>query len=66
MKQSKYPAGWDAKRVARVIVHYESQSDDEAIAEDEAAFQVSGQTTMEVPDELVPTIRELIAKRKIS
>lgn len=66
MKQSKYPPGWDAKRVAAVIDHYETQSGDEAVAEDEAAFQAPGQTTMEVPDELVPTIRELIAKRKTS
>ena len=64
MKQGKYPLGWDAKRVASVIRHYESQTDDEAVAEDEAAFLTPGQTTIEVPDELVPTIRELIAKRK--
>lgn len=66
MKQSKFPAGWDAQRVAAVIRHYESQTDDEATAEDEAAFETPGQTTMEVPDELVPAIRELIAKIKTS
>lgn len=66
MKQSKFPPGWDAKRVAAVIRHYELQTDDEATAEDEAAFEVPGQTTMEVPDELVPAIRELIAKIKMS
>lgn len=64
MKQSKFPFGWDKERVKKVLAHYESQSDDEAVAEDEAAFEASGQTVMEVPTDLVPSVRELIAKRK--
>ena len=64
MKQSKFPHGWDAKRVERLLGYYESQSEQEAVAEDEAAFESRGQTTMEVPTELVPTVRELIAKHK--
>ena len=64
MKQSEFPPGWDAERVKRVLAHYESQSEDEAVAEDEAAFEVLGQTVMEVPTEIVPAIRELIAKLK--
>jgi hypothetical protein len=66
MKQSKFPAGWDADRVKRVLAHYESQTEEEAVAEDEAAFELSGQTVMEVPKELVPTIRKLIAKHKVA
>ena len=61
---SKFPAGWDSERVKRVLDHYEAQTEDEAVAEDEAAFDVPGQTVMEVPTELVPTIRELIANYK--
>lgn len=64
MRQSEFPPGWDAERVKRVLAHYESQSEEEAVAEDEAAFEASGQTIMEVPSDLVPTIRELIAKHK--
>lgn len=64
MKQSKFPSGWDPERVKRVIAHYESQSEEEAVAEDEAAFEALDQTIMEVPTELVPVIRELIAKHK--
>ncbi len=64
MKQSKFPLGWDKERVKKVLAHYESQSEDEAVAEDEAAFEASGQTVMEVPTDLVPSVRELIAKRK--
>jgi hypothetical protein len=50
--------------VKKVLAHYESQSEEEAVAEDEAAFDVPGQTVMEVPTELVPVVRELIAKHK--
>jgi hypothetical protein len=48
--------------VSRVLAHYESQTEEEALAEDEAAFEVTGQTIMEIPTELVPKVRELIAK----
>ena len=36
MSQPKFPAGWDEERVRRVLEHYETQSDEEAVAEDEA------------------------------
>ncbi len=64
MRQPRFPAGWDEERVRRVLAHYEEQSEDEAVAEDEAAFEESTQTVMEVPHELVPAIRELIAKHQ--
>jgi hypothetical protein len=54
------------KKVQRVLKHYEQQTEEEAGAEDEAAFEDSTQTIMEIPIELVPTIRELIAKHKRS
>ena len=62
MKQSKFPPGWDEERVRRVLDHYEQQTEEEAVAEDEAAFEDSTQAVVEVPRELVPAIRELIAK----
>jgi hypothetical protein len=62
--QTKFPPGWDQERVRRVLKHYEEQSDDEALAEDEAAFESTTHTVMEVPVELVPAIRELLAKRR--
>ena len=64
MKRSKFPPGWDEDRVKEVLEHYEQQSEDEALAEDEAAFEDPNQTIMEVPTELVPEVRELIAKHK--
>ncbi len=60
MTNQKFPPGWDEGRVKRVLEHYESQEDLEAVAEDEA----EGQTVMEVPSDLVPKIRELIAKHE--
>jgi len=64
MKETKYPPEWDEKRVKDVLAHYESQSEEEAVAEDEAAFEAAGETVMKVPTELVPKMRELIAKHK--
>jgi len=63
-KKQRFPTGWDEGRVRDVIEHYESQTEDEAVAEDEAAFEDPKQTVMEVPRELVPAIRELIAKHR--
>ena len=60
---SDFPPGWDEERVRRVLAHYESQDADEAVAEDEAAFEDLTQTVMAVPKELAPEIRALIAAR---
>jgi hypothetical protein len=59
---SRYPPGWDAERVRRVLEHYEQQSEDEAVAEDEAASEQTDETFFQVPSELVPEVRELIAR----
>lgn len=64
MSENRYPPGWDEARVRRILAHYESQSDEEAVGEDEAAFEKSGQTFIEVPCDLVPQIRALVAKRE--
>ena len=64
MRQAKFPAGWDEARVRRVLEHYEQQSAEEAIAEDEVAYESTTHTMMEVPVELVPAVRELIAKSR--
>jgi hypothetical protein len=61
-KQSNYPPGWDEARVRRVLSHYGEQTEEEAVAEDEAAFENLTQTAMEIPIELVPKVRDLIAK----
>jgi hypothetical protein len=62
--QGRFPAGWSADRVQRVLEHYETQTDEEAVAEDEAAYEATTHTAMEIPVELVPEVRRLLAKRK--
>jgi hypothetical protein len=62
MKETKFPPGWDENRVKSVLTHYEEQNEDEAVAEDEAVYDDASQTVMEIPNELVPAVRELIAK----
>lgn len=49
MIQRRFPPGWDADRVQRVLEHYESQSEHEAVAEDNAAFTSELQAKIVVP-----------------
>jgi hypothetical protein len=56
-----FPMGWNEEKIQRVINYYEHQSEDEALAEDEAAFD-DKQTIMQIPSPLVPLVRELLAK----
>ena len=65
MRTNRFPPGWDEQRVREVLAHYESQTDAEAVAEDEAAREDPTQTLMQVPNDLVPEVRELIAKRAV-
>ena len=63
MRKPTFPEGWDEGRVAELIAHYEEQSDEEAVAEDETAMSEPGRTVMEIPTDLVPAVRDLIANR---
>ncbi|MGA2074150.1 MAG: hypothetical protein ABSH52_11665 [Terriglobia bacterium] len=64
MKQNRFPAGWDESRVRSVLEHYEQQTEDEAAAEDEAAFRKRGQTVVLIPKRLVPEVTRLIEVRQ--
>jgi hypothetical protein len=61
MSQNRFPDGWDEAKVQRVLAHYGEQTEDEALAEDEAGM-ASSETVMNVTRDLVPKVRELIAK----
>lgn len=63
MAENQYPKGWDEQRVKRVLDQYERQTEDEAVAEDEAAFEERTHTVMEIPVDLVPAVRDLLARR---
>lgn len=61
MNEGKFPKGWDEARVKKLLASYEAQTGEEAVAEDEASVE-SSETVMSIPYELVPRVRELIAK----
>jgi hypothetical protein len=63
MSNSKLPKGWNEAKVRRVIAHYEKQTEKDAVLEDDAGVRAS-ETVMSVPRDLVPKVRELIAKRQ--
>lgn len=63
-KRNRFPKGWNEARVKAVIDHYETQTEEEAIAEDEAVFRSRTQTVMVVPKALVPVITKLITTRQ--
>lgn len=64
MSKSRIPKGCNQARISSVLAHFETQMEDDAVAEDEAAYEAIASTSMNVPVDLVPKVRELIANRK--
>ncbi len=64
MKNQRFPPGWDEERVRKVIAHHDNLTEDEELAEFEAAFNDPAQTMMSVPTELVPRIAWLMAQHQ--
>jgi hypothetical protein len=62
-KKNKLPKGWTERRVRRVLKHYEGQSQEQAVAEDQAAYRDRKQSLMAIPVKLVPAVRKLITRR---
>ena len=48
---TNFPPGWDEGRVRHLLHHSESLTEEEAGAEDEAAFEDTAQTVMEIPND---------------
>ena len=63
-KQNRCPKGWDETRVLGVLQHCESQTEEEAVAEDEAAFRTTDQAVAIVPKSLVPAVTKLISRKQ--
>lgn len=61
---NQYPKGWNRRKVQAVLEHYESQTDEEATAEDEAAWRDGAFAMIQVPVALVPKVQRLIAKQR--
>jgi hypothetical protein len=64
--KQKFPPGWSDRKVRAVIKHYERLSDEELAREIESAPEVTEETLISVPTELVPAVRELIAQHQKS
>lgn len=62
-KQPNLPEDWDEEKVQRVSAHYENQSDDAAASEDDTAMK-SSETTISVSRDLLPEIRQLLARHR--
>lgn len=61
---NRFPEGWDEERVRKVLAEYEAQTEEEAVAEDEAVFHEKGKAFVEIPNDLLPEVRELLAKHR--
>ncbi|MGI9070774.1 MAG: hypothetical protein ACR2JB_05450 [Bryobacteraceae bacterium] len=48
MSRNKFPTGWDQRKIKKVLAHYEEQTEEEAVAEDEAGIE-SSETIMKIP-----------------
>lgn len=59
--ENRFPPGWDEKKIKGVLAHYENLTEEEAVKEDDAAFD-SDETVMEIPKKLLPEVRRLLAK----
>jgi hypothetical protein len=64
LSEPRFPAGWVAARVQRLPGHDESLSE-EQVAEDEAALAgQKGQVVITVPQDLLPALRQLLARHR--
>ncbi len=64
--KQKLPPGWDERKVRAVIQHYEQLTDEELAREIESAPEVSEETLISVPTDLVPAVKKLIVRHQKS
>jgi hypothetical protein len=58
-----YPPGWNYQKAMKIAEYYDNKKDT-VILDDDAEQTEAGLIWMEVPQELVPEIRKLIARRR--
>lgn len=62
MNQQEYPRGWDLERAKRLAEYYDNLSEEDQVAEDEAAaHNREGQVVIAVREDSLPAIRQLLA-----
>jgi hypothetical protein len=65
MKQ-EFPPGWNERKVRAVIHHHDRLTDEELAREIETAQEVTQETLISVPTQLVPAIQKLIQRHQRS
>lgn len=63
MNEQRFPKGWNEERVKQLIAELDARTEEEWVAADEATYEADNITMMAVPNELVPEVRALIARR---
>ena len=63
---NRYPAGWDYHQAQAVAGYYDARKDVPVLDKATVARAAMDSVWMEVPQELVPSIRKLIAKHRKS
>ena len=65
MSKQQFPKGWNEQRIKRLIAELDARTNEEWIAEDEAAAtDDDDQAVITVPRSLLPEIRRLLASHK--
>jgi hypothetical protein len=64
--RQRLPPGWTEKKVRAVIQHYEQLTDEELAREIETAPEVTNETLISVPTDLLPAVRSLILRHQRS
>ena len=64
MKKQRLPKGWTEEQIRKLAEYHENMTEDQQVAEIEAALSDENQTMMMVPTELVPEIVKLINKKR--
>lgn len=59
-----YPAGWDYKRTAAVAAYYDARKGEDVLGDAAALPDADPLVWVEVPEELLPQVRKLIARHK--
>ena len=62
-RKNDLPQGWTQAKVRRVLTHYERQTPEAAVAEDEAMYKNRKHSLIAVPVRLVPAVRKLLGER---
>ncbi len=62
--KQKLPPGWTEARIRKLAEYYDNQSEDEQLAEIEAAWDAVNVTMVAVPTELVPEVLRLLARKR--